>query len=91
MEAASRRIDFFVYIWLQLIGQFGTSRWSVSLPLQKREGNTSSTSWRVNALPDWPLMAVMIEHVAGQRDYIVHKSVWHLSDEAMKNVCEFFL
>ncbi|OAY79272.1 Photosynthetic NDH subunit of subcomplex B 4, chloroplastic [Ananas comosus] len=31
-------------------------------------------------------MAIMIEHVAGQRDYVVHKSVWHLSDAAMKNV-----
>nr|XP_025884481.1 photosynthetic NDH subunit of subcomplex B 4, chloroplastic isoform X3 [Solanum lycopersicum] len=41
---------------------------------------------RVKALPDWPLMAVLVEHMEGQRDLITHKSVWHLSDEAMKNI-----
>ncbi|XP_073010799.1 photosynthetic NDH subunit of subcomplex B 4, chloroplastic [Typha latifolia] len=50
-----------------------------------------SSSWKLNAFPDWPLMAVMVEHVAGQRDYVVHKSVWHLSDEAMKNVYTLYI
>ncbi|MCD7462359.1 Photosynthetic NDH subunit of subcomplex B 4, chloroplastic [Datura stramonium] len=45
----------------------------------------------VKALPDWPLMAVLVEHVEGQRDLITHKSVWHLSDEAMKNVYTFYI
>ncbi|KAL0318298.1 UNVERIFIED_CONTAM: Photosynthetic NDH subunit of subcomplex B 4, chloroplastic [Sesamum angustifolium] len=39
---------------------------------------------KVKALPDWPLMAVMVEHMEGQRDLITHKSIWHLY-EAMKN------
>nr|CAD1826819.1 unnamed protein product [Ananas comosus var. bracteatus] len=56
-----------------------------------REKGRGSSSWKLNAFPDWPLMAIMIEHVAGQRDYVVHKSVWHLSDAAMKNVCEHFV
>ncbi|XP_020255068.1 photosynthetic NDH subunit of subcomplex B 4, chloroplastic isoform X1 [Asparagus officinalis] len=60
---------------------------SRSHPLQVNK--ESSSSWRVNALP--PLMAVMIEHVTGQRDYIVHKSVWHLTDEAMKNVYTMYI
>ncbi|XP_022866487.1 photosynthetic NDH subunit of subcomplex B 4, chloroplastic [Olea europaea var. sylvestris] len=48
-----------------------------------------SSTVKVNALPDWPLMAVLVEHMEGQRDLITHKSIWHLSDEAMKNVCEY--
>ncbi|GFP84973.1 hypothetical protein PHJA_000641100 [Phtheirospermum japonicum] len=46
---------------------------------------------RVNALPDWPLMAVLVEHMEGQRDLITHKSIWHLSDQAMKNVYTFYI
>ncbi|KAL6009095.1 hypothetical protein ACLOJK_022322 [Asimina triloba] len=40
---------------------------------------------RAKAFPDWPLLAITIEHVQDQRDYIVNKSVWHLNDEAIKN------
>ncbi|KAF5942954.1 hypothetical protein HYC85_020596 [Camellia sinensis] len=46
---------------------------------------------KVNALPDWPLMAVLVEHIEGQRDLITHKSIWHLNDEAIKNVCKYLL
>ncbi|XP_057780706.1 photosynthetic NDH subunit of subcomplex B 4, chloroplastic isoform X2 [Salvia miltiorrhiza] len=46
---------------------------------------------RANALPDWPLMAVMVEHMEGQRDLITHKSIWHLSDQAIKNVYTFYI
>ncbi|KDP31270.1 hypothetical protein JCGZ_11646 [Jatropha curcas] len=46
---------------------------------------------KVNALPDWPLMAVLVEHMEGQRDLITHKSIWHLSDQAIKNVYVFYL
>lgn len=44
----------------------------------------------MKAVPDHmvPLMAVMVEHLDGQRDLITHKSIWHLSDQAMKNVCK---
>jgi len=59
--------------------------WGIVKTGEKKSRRGSTCSW---ALPDWPLMAVMIEHVAGQRDFVVHKSVWHLSDETMKNVCE---
>ncbi|KAH6781610.1 NDH dependent flow 6 [Perilla frutescens var. hirtella] len=46
---------------------------------------------RANALPDWPLMAVMVEHMEGQRDLITHKSIWHLSDQAIKNIYTFYI
>ncbi|GAB4845459.1 Photosynthetic NDH subunit of subcomplex B 4, chloroplastic [Ancistrocladus abbreviatus] len=46
---------------------------------------------KVSALPDWPLMAVMVQHIEGQRDVIIHKSIWHLSDEAIKNVYLFYI
>lgn len=45
----------------------------------------------MNALPDWPLMAIMVEHMEGQRDLILQKSVWHLNNDEIKNVCEYFL
>ncbi|KAL8167258.1 hypothetical protein V2J09_008757 [Rumex salicifolius] len=38
------------------------------------------------ALPDWPLMAVLVQHMEGQRDLVTQKSIWHLSDESIKNV-----
>ena len=44
----------------------------------------------MRALPDLTLMAVLVEHMEGQRDMITHKSIWHLSDVAMKNVCESY-
>ncbi|CAI9773733.1 unnamed protein product [Fraxinus pennsylvanica] len=46
---------------------------------------------KVNAIPDWPLMAVLVEHMEGQRDLVTHKSIWHLSDEAMKNVYTLYI
>ncbi|XP_073271702.1 photosynthetic NDH subunit of subcomplex B 4, chloroplastic-like [Primulina huaijiensis] len=46
---------------------------------------------RVNAITDWPLMAVMVEHMEGQRDLITHKSIWHLSDHTIKNVYMFYI
>ncbi|KAK6153426.1 hypothetical protein DH2020_013065 [Rehmannia glutinosa] len=49
------------------------------------ENSQRASRVRVNALPDWPLMAVLVEHMEGQRDLITHKSIWHLSDQAMKN------
>lgn len=42
----------------------------------------------LHAISDWPIMAVMVEHIAGQRDYLVHKSVWHMSDSTLKYICE---
>ncbi|KAL5544506.1 hypothetical protein UlMin_008290 [Ulmus minor] len=46
---------------------------------------------KANALPDFPLMAVLVEHVEGGRDYIINKSIVHLSDEAIKNVYIFYI
>ncbi|KAK4437047.1 Photosynthetic NDH subunit of subcomplex B 4, chloroplastic [Sesamum alatum] len=56
-----------------------------------RSCSRASRVVKVKALPDWPLMAVMVEHMEGQRDLITHKSIWHLSDEAMKNVYTFYI
>ncbi|XP_023531594.1 photosynthetic NDH subunit of subcomplex B 4, chloroplastic isoform X1 [Cucurbita pepo subsp. pepo] len=46
---------------------------------------------RVNAFPDWPLMAVLVDHLDGQRDLVTHKSIVHLSDEAIKNVYSLYI
>uniref|UniRef100_A0A0F7GYY1 Photosynthetic NDH subcomplex B 4 n=1 Tax=Erodium foetidum TaxID=337372 RepID=A0A0F7GYY1_9ROSI len=48
-------------------------------------------SVRVNAFPDWPLMAVLVEHMEGQRDLITTKSIVHLSDHSIKNVYVFYI
>ncbi|MBA0761551.1 hypothetical protein Gotri_024179, partial [Gossypium trilobum] len=56
------------------------------------EGNKSKRRGafvKVNALPDWPLMAVLVHHVQqldAQREIITNKSIWHLSDEAIKKM-----
>ncbi|RDY05627.1 Photosynthetic NDH subunit of subcomplex B 4, chloroplastic, partial [Mucuna pruriens] len=44
---------------------------------------------KVNGLPDWPLMAIIVEHMEGQRDMITMKTVTHLSDHAIKNEFQF--
>ncbi|KAK6925031.1 hypothetical protein RJ641_009357 [Dillenia turbinata] len=56
---------------------------------KKRRGSLC----KVNAFPDWPLMAVMIEHFDDlvQRDIVYHKSIWHLSDDDMKSVYTFYI
>ncbi|KAF8390150.1 hypothetical protein HHK36_024672 [Tetracentron sinense] len=46
---------------------------------------------KVKAFPDWPLMAVLVEHIEGQRDLITHKSVWHLNDDTIKSVYTMYI
>jgi hypothetical protein len=46
---------------------------------------------KASALPDWHLMAVLVQHMEGQRDLVTYKSVVHLSDQAIKNVCKCFI
>ncbi|KAH7683639.1 Pesticidal crystal protein N-terminal [Dioscorea alata] len=58
-------------------------KWSTS--------NRRASSFKVKALPDLPLMAVMVEHAFLQRDFYVHKTVWHLSDEAIKNIYTIYI
>ncbi|KAK4744149.1 hypothetical protein SAY87_010461 [Trapa incisa] len=54
-------------------------------------------SGKVRALPlltdiHWPpLMAVLVEHAEGQREFVSNKSIWHLSDEALKSVYTFYI
>ncbi|KAL6635113.1 hypothetical protein ACP70R_027784 [Stipagrostis hirtigluma subsp. patula] len=48
---------------------------------------------KANAFPSLdvvPLLVTMVEHVDMQRDYVVHKSIWHLSDTALKNAYTFY-
>lgn len=53
------------------------------------EGKSKRASLcKVNGLPDWPLMAIIVEQMEGQRDLITEKTVSHLSDQAIKNVCK---
>ncbi|CAM8919235.1 unnamed protein product [Rhodiola kirilowii] len=52
----------------------------------------SSSVGRVNALPDFPLMAVLVESFAGQgRELVTHKTIWHLNDEQIKNVYTLYI
>ncbi|XP_031371621.1 photosynthetic NDH subunit of subcomplex B 4, chloroplastic isoform X1 [Punica granatum] len=54
-------------------------------------------SGKLRALPlltdlHWPpLMAVLVEHAEGQREFISNKSIWHLSDDALKSVYTFYI
>ncbi|XP_066349104.1 photosynthetic NDH subunit of subcomplex B 4, chloroplastic-like isoform X1 [Miscanthus floridulus] len=52
-----------------------------------------SGSVKVSAFPSLdvvPLMVTMVEHVDMSRDYVVTKSIWHLSDAALKSVYTFY-
>ncbi|XP_078447611.1 NDH dependent flow 6 [Wolffia australiana] len=61
-----------------------------SSPSERRLPPLRATpAWQ--AISDWPIMAVMVEHVAGQRDYLVHKAVWHLSDDTLKYVYTMYM
>ncbi|XP_074316404.1 photosynthetic NDH subunit of subcomplex B 4, chloroplastic [Silene latifolia] len=74
----------------KLLRQCSTSKFGYGLRhcVEKIERGSNV---KVNALPDWPLMAVLVEHIPGQRDLITHKSIWHLSDNAIKNVYTFYI
>ncbi|XP_071693290.1 photosynthetic NDH subunit of subcomplex B 4, chloroplastic isoform X2 [Rutidosis leptorrhynchoides] len=56
----------------------------------KSVGEDSKSS-RLNALPDLSLMAVLVEHIDGQRDLITHKSIWHLTDQQIKNIYTLYI
>ncbi|XP_061367440.1 photosynthetic NDH subunit of subcomplex B 4, chloroplastic [Gastrolobium bilobum] len=61
-------------------------------PWQVEEGKTKRASLcKVNGLPDFPLMAVLVEQFEGQRDLITHKSIVHLSDNEIKNVYSWYI
>ncbi|KAG9457661.1 hypothetical protein H6P81_002169 [Aristolochia fimbriata] len=68
-----------------------SSSFRLNTGLLQAEGNRKTALWRAKAFFDWPVMAVLVEHIEGQRDYILHKSVWHLSDESIKNVYAFYI
>uniref|UniRef100_A0A0F7CYS2 Photosynthetic NDH subcomplex B 4 n=1 Tax=Goodyera fumata TaxID=1390594 RepID=A0A0F7CYS2_9ASPA len=71
--------------------KFQDKRWNTKWSPNKEERRNRSTEWKVNSIPDWPLMAVMVEHVLGSRDWVVTKSVWHLNDEEIKNVYTMYI
>ncbi|KAL2340754.1 hypothetical protein Fmac_008694 [Flemingia macrophylla] len=61
-------------------------------PCQVLEGKSKRASLcKVNGLPDWPLMAIIVEQMEGQRDLITEKTVSHLSDQAIKNVYSWYI
>ncbi|KAH9624366.1 hypothetical protein KSS87_011682 [Heliosperma pusillum] len=72
------------YAATKLLRQCSTSKFGYGLRhyVEKIERGSNV---KVNAFPDWPLMAVMVEHIPGQRDLVTYKSIWHLSDNAIKN------
>ncbi|PIM99773.1 hypothetical protein CDL12_27723 [Handroanthus impetiginosus] len=59
--------------------------------IERVKSNRVSRVVKMKAFPEWPLMAVLVEHMEGQRDLITHKSIWHLSDQAMKNIYTFYI
>ncbi|KAL9996583.1 putative photosynthetic NDH subunit of subcomplex B 4, chloroplastic protein [Helianthus debilis subsp. tardiflorus] len=69
--------------------QFSGSRFTNDSHLQS-VGENSKRS-RLNALPDLTLMAVLVEHMEGQRDLITHKSIWHLNDQTIKNIYTLYI
>nr|ACU23914.1 unknown [Glycine max] len=62
-------------------------------PWQVLEGKSEKRGslCKVNGLPDWPLMAIIVEQMEGQRDLITEKTVSHLSDQAIKNVYSWYI
>ncbi|KAA8542452.1 hypothetical protein F0562_023412 [Nyssa sinensis] len=71
--------------------QCSSSRFSNGWPQIEGSKSKRASLSKVNALPDWPLMAVLVEHMEGQRDLITHKSIWHLNDETIKNVYTLYI
>ncbi|XP_022134651.1 photosynthetic NDH subunit of subcomplex B 4, chloroplastic [Momordica charantia] len=69
-------------------GVFSHPQLHESTTTKKRERGSLG---KVNAFPDWQLMAVLVDHMDGQRDLITHKSIVHLSDEAIKNVYSLYI
>ncbi|OVA08973.1 hypothetical protein BVC80_9097g33 [Macleaya cordata] len=64
---------------------------SEEMMVMKSRRSKRGSLCKVKAFPDWTLMAVLVEHMEGQRDMITHKSVWHLNDETMKNVYTMYI
>ncbi|XP_008783642.1 photosynthetic NDH subunit of subcomplex B 4, chloroplastic isoform X1 [Phoenix dactylifera] len=73
------------------LNKFQDSRWNTSWSQSEGKRGRGTSSWKIHAFPDWPLMAIMTEHVPYSRDYVVHKSAWHLNDETMKNVYTMYI
>ncbi|KAK4478336.1 hypothetical protein RD792_017626 [Penstemon davidsonii] len=71
--------------------QCSSSGFSKSIHQIETGKSSRASRIKVNAFLDLPLMAVMVEQMEGQRDLITHKSIWHLSDEAMKNVYTLYI
>ncbi|KAF0935223.1 hypothetical protein E2562_031260 [Oryza meyeriana var. granulata] len=56
----------------------------------KRSAGKGSVKANASPFDVVTLMVTMVEHVDLQRDYVVHKSIWHLSDAALKSVYTFY-
>jgi hypothetical protein len=65
----------------------------VTVHAQRPAGRSGATALKARAFPldVVPLMVTMVEHVDNQRDWVVTKSIWHLSDTAIKSFCETLL
>ncbi|KAB2609388.1 hypothetical protein D8674_012556 [Pyrus ussuriensis x Pyrus communis] len=88
------------WTWIRPVGQnsllvlqcyFSFELFSGCKQIESGKKSKRSSFCRTNAFPDWPLMAVLVEHIEGQRDLITHKSIVHLSDENIKNVYTFYI
>ncbi|XP_024976886.1 photosynthetic NDH subunit of subcomplex B 4, chloroplastic [Cynara cardunculus var. scolymus] len=70
------------------VSKFSGSRFTNAFHLYSTEDTKRS---RLNAIPDLTLMAVLVEHMEGQRDLITHKSIWHLNDQTIKNIYTLYI
>ncbi|XP_050221019.1 photosynthetic NDH subunit of subcomplex B 4, chloroplastic [Mercurialis annua] len=76
----------------RLLRQCSTSRFfNGSHQIEEGSNKKRGSLCKVNAFPDWTLMAVLVEHMEGQKDLITTKTIWHLSDRAIKNVYVFYI
>ncbi|XP_047082525.1 photosynthetic NDH subunit of subcomplex B 4, chloroplastic [Lolium rigidum] len=59
---------------------------------QRSAGRSGAAALKARAFPldVVPLMVTMVEHVDNQRDWVVTKSIWHLSDTAIKGFYTFY-
>uniref|UniRef100_A0ACD5ZED9 Uncharacterized protein n=1 Tax=Avena sativa TaxID=4498 RepID=A0ACD5ZED9_AVESA len=59
---------------------------------QRPAGRRGGAALKARAFPldVVPLMVTMVEHVDNQRDWVVTKSIWHLSDTAIKSFYIFY-
>ncbi|KQK01955.1 photosynthetic NDH subunit of subcomplex B 4, chloroplastic isoform X2 [Brachypodium distachyon] len=74
-------------------GSLHGGRPATTILQQRWRDGGRGTAMKARAFPSLevvPLMATMVQHLEGQRDWVVTKSIWHLSDTAIKSFYTFY-